>query len=87
MAQAGLDRRANTCTGALRALCGLAADAGPSTGQESAGHHPLCAGCGHPREVGFSGRERRAEWPFDLDDHSAYHRIKDIEEALKQPGK
>lgn len=38
-------------------------------------------------EAWFSGRERRAEWPFDLDGHSAYHRIKDIEEALKQPGK
>ena len=38
-------------------------------------------------EEWFSGRERRAEWPFDLDGHSAYHRIKDIEEALKQPGK
>ncbi len=31
----------------------------------------------------FSGSERRAEWPFDLDGHSAYHRIKDIEPALK----
>jgi len=30
----------------------------------------------------FSGRERRAEWPFDLDGHSAYHRVKDIERAL-----
>lgn len=30
----------------------------------------------------FSGRERRAEWPYDLDGHSAYHRIKDIEQAL-----
>ena len=38
-------------------------------------------------EEWFSGRERRAEWPFDLDGHSAYHRIKDIEEALKQSGK
>ncbi len=38
-------------------------------------------------EEWFSGRERKAEWPFDLDGHSAYHRIKDIEEALKQPGK
>lgn len=35
----------------------------------------------------FSGRERKADWPFDLDGHSAYHRIKDIEAALKQPGK
>ena len=30
----------------------------------------------------FSGRERRAEWPFDLDEHLAYHRVKDIEQAL-----
>jgi hypothetical protein len=30
----------------------------------------------------FSGRERRAEWPFDLDGHSSYHRVKDIERAL-----
>lgn len=32
----------------------------------------------------FNGRERRAEWPFDLDGHSAYHRMKDIEQALKK---
>jgi mycothiol maleylpyruvate isomerase-like protein len=37
-------------------------------------------------EEWFSRRERRAEWPFDLDGHSAYHRIKDIEEALRPPG-
>ena len=30
----------------------------------------------------FSGKEHRAEWPFDLDGHSAYHRVKDIERAL-----
>jgi hypothetical protein len=30
----------------------------------------------------FSGRERRSEWPYDLDGHSAYHRSKDIERAL-----
>jgi hypothetical protein len=30
----------------------------------------------------FSGRERRAEWPFDLDGHSTYHRAKDIAETL-----
>jgi uncharacterized damage-inducible protein DinB len=30
----------------------------------------------------FSHRERRPEWPFDLDGHSAYHRVKDIERAL-----
>ena len=30
----------------------------------------------------FSKRERRADWPFDLEEHSAYHRVKDIEQAL-----
>ncbi len=30
----------------------------------------------------FTGRDRRPEWPYDLDAHSAYHRIKDIEQAL-----
>ncbi len=30
----------------------------------------------------FYGRERKAEWPNDLDSHSAYHRVKDIEKAL-----
>ncbi len=38
-------------------------------------------------EEWFSGRECRAEWPFDLEGHSTYHRIKDIEQALKQPKK
>jgi len=33
-------------------------------------------------EEWFSGRERRPEWPFDLDGHSTYHRVKDIERAL-----
>lgn len=31
----------------------------------------------------FSRRERRAEWPYDLEGHSVYHRIQDIEQALK----
>jgi hypothetical protein len=30
----------------------------------------------------FSGRERGQDWPFDLDGHSAFHRVKDIEQAL-----
>jgi hypothetical protein len=30
----------------------------------------------------FSGRERGADWPGDLDGHSAEHRVKDIERAL-----
>jgi hypothetical protein len=33
-------------------------------------------------EEWFSGRQRRPEWPFNLDGHSAYHRVKDIEQAL-----
>jgi hypothetical protein len=32
----------------------------------------------------FSQRERRPEWPFDLDGHSNYHSVKDIEQALKK---
>ncbi len=34
----------------------------------------------------FSGREHPAEWPADLDGHSAYHRVKDIEQALAARG-
>lgn len=30
----------------------------------------------------FSGRERKPEWPFDLDGHSSYHRVNDIEHVL-----
>jgi hypothetical protein len=33
-------------------------------------------------EEWFSGKERRPEWPGDLDGHSAYHRVKDIERAV-----
>jgi hypothetical protein len=36
-------------------------------------------------EEWFSGREHRQEWPFDLDGHSSYHRVKDLEHALKKP--
>ena len=32
----------------------------------------------------FSGRERKPEWPFDLDGHSSYHRVNDIKDALKE---
>jgi len=34
-----------------------------------------------PEET-FSGRERSASWPGDLDGHSAWHRVRDIEAAL-----
>jgi len=30
----------------------------------------------------FSGKERKEDWPNDLDGHSAYHRVRDIEQAL-----
>lgn len=33
-------------------------------------------------EKWFTGRKRGEQWPADLDHHSAYHRIKDIERAL-----
>ncbi len=29
----------------------------------------------------FSGRERNAQWPYDLDGHSAWHRTRDIQRA------
>jgi hypothetical protein len=38
-------------------------------------------------EEWFSGRERGPDWPGDLDGHSAYHRVKDIERTLKQTQK
>jgi uncharacterized damage-inducible protein DinB len=38
-------------------------------------------------EKWFRGREHRPEWPFDLDGHSSYHRVKDIEHALKKSTK
>ena len=31
----------------------------------------------------FNSRERKPEWPFDLDGHSSYHRVHDIETGLK----
>ena len=38
-------------------------------------------------EEWFSGKERRPEWPSDLDGHSTDHRVKDIEQALNSPRK
>jgi hypothetical protein len=32
----------------------------------------------------FSGREHRNDWPYDLDGHSAWHRVNDIERALQR---
>ena len=33
-------------------------------------------------EEWFSGKEHKPEWPNDVDGHSAYHRLKDIKQAL-----
>ena len=38
-------------------------------------------------EEWFSGKERDPEWPGDLDGHSTFHRVKDIEWALNKPEK
>jgi 4'-phosphopantetheinyl transferase EntD len=35
----------------------------------------------------FTGRDRRPEWPNDLAGHITYHRVKDIEQALKKSTK
>jgi hypothetical protein len=35
-------------------------------------------------EKWFNGMEHAPEWPNDLDGHSAYHRVKDIEPALNR---
>lgn len=35
-------------------------------------------------DIWFNGRECRPEWPYDLDGHSAWHRVNDIKRALKQ---
>jgi hypothetical protein len=42
----------------------------------------VLAGLREAPEEWFSGKERDQEWPGDLDGHSAYHRVKDIERAL-----
>ena len=34
----------------------------------------------------YGARQHPAEWPFDLDGHSAVHRVKDIEQALSAAG-
>jgi hypothetical protein len=34
-------------------------------------------------EEWFSGRQHRPDWPYDLDGHSAFHRVRDIVRALK----
>jgi len=50
-------------------------------------HEDVLAALQEAPDKWFSGRERGADWPGDLDGHSAHHRVKDIEEALKKTGK
>jgi hypothetical protein len=38
-------------------------------------------------EEWFSGREHAADWPGDLEGHSAFHRVKDMERALNRTEK
>jgi hypothetical protein len=45
-------------------------------------HADVLAALQEAPEERFSGRERRPEWPFDLDGHLAEHRVNDIERAL-----
>ena len=45
-------------------------------------HENVLAALREAPDKWFSGKERRPEWPFDLDGHSTYHRVNDIERAL-----
>jgi hypothetical protein len=46
-------------------------------------HEEVLAALREAPEEWFSRRERKADWPYDLEGHSADHRIRDIEQALK----
>ena len=50
-------------------------------------HEDVLAALSAAPEKWFGGRERKPEWPFDLDGHSSYHRVKDIKHALKKSTK
>lgn len=45
-------------------------------------HADVLAALREAPDTWFSGREHRPEWPYDLDGHSAYHRVRDIERTL-----
>jgi hypothetical protein len=47
-------------------------------------HQDVLAALNEAPEEWFSGRERKPDWPGDLDGHSSYHRVKDIEQALNK---
>jgi hypothetical protein len=46
-------------------------------------HQEILAALRSVPEVWFTKRERRPEWPYDLDGHLADHRVKDIQRALE----
>jgi hypothetical protein len=50
-------------------------------------HKDVLAALQEAPEKWFSGRERGPDWPGDLDGHSTYHRVKDIERALRKTEK
>jgi len=45
-------------------------------------HVDLLAALREAPNTWYSRRDRGADWPFDLDGHSAEHRVKDIQRAL-----
>ena len=45
-------------------------------------HEDVLSALREAPEAYFNGKERNPDWPGDLDDHSSYHRVKDIERAL-----
>jgi hypothetical protein len=45
-------------------------------------HEDLLTALRAAPEKWFNGRKRSEDWPGDLDHHSAFHRIKDIEQAF-----
>lgn len=47
-------------------------------------HQDVLAALQEAPEEWFNGKERGPDWPGDLDGHSAYHRLKDIEAALNK---
>jgi hypothetical protein len=47
-------------------------------------HQDVLAALNEAPEEWFSARERKPDWPGDLDGHSSYHRVKDIEQALNK---
>ncbi len=50
-------------------------------------HKDVLAALKAAPEEWFSGKERGPDWPGDVDGHSTYHRVKDIEQALKKADK